>query len=64
MPKPRCLEKIDESKILIKIFLAMVLSTDMANHFEKVEVIKNVIRKPKDYWQSVLVDESTEYPRT
>ena len=45
-------------------FLAMVLSTDMANHFEKVEVIKNVIRKPKDYWQSVLVDESTEYPRT
>jgi len=44
--------------------VAMVLSTDMANHFEKVEVIKNVIRKPKDYWQSVLVDESTEYPRT
>ena len=55
----------NNSKFLSRYsFSAMVLSTDMANHFEKVEVIKNVIRKPKDYWQSVLVDESTEYPRT
>ena len=36
----------------------------MANHFEKVEVIKNAIRKPKEYWKNVLVDESVEYPRT
>ena len=42
----------------------MVLSTDMANHFEKVEVIKNTIRRPKEYWQNVLVDETVEYPRT
>lgn len=45
-------------------FLAMVLSTDMANHFEKVEVIKATIRKPSDYWRSVLMEESEEYPRT
>ena len=42
----------------------MVLSTDMANHFEKVEVIKATIRKPSDYWRSVLVNETEEYPRT
>ena len=42
----------------------MVLSTDMANHFEKVEVIKNTIRKPSEYWHQVLVEETEEYPRT
>jgi len=44
--------------------IAMVLSTDMANHFEKVEVIKATIRKPNDYWRSVLVQNTEEYPRT
>lgn len=46
------------------LFLAMVLSTDMANHFDKIETLKGAIRMPKEYWKNVLLDETTEYPRT
>lgn len=44
--------------------IAMVLSTDMSTHFDKIKTIKSAIRMPKEYWSNVLVDKSAEYPRT
>ena len=44
--------------------IAMVLSTDMSTHFDKIKTIKTAIRMPKEYWSNVLVDKSAEYPRT
>ncbi|CAG5097178.1 Oidioi.mRNA.OKI2018_I69.XSR.g14965.t2.cds [Oikopleura dioica] len=44
--------------------IAMVLSTDMSTHFDKIKTIKSAIRMPKEYWNNVLVDKSAEYPRT